>query len=49
MRCFTRLAEKGVDGEGDQPGEMKMTLYNSRKDLEDGENSQGEATWYRDE
>lgn len=28
--------------------EMKMTLYDSRKDAEDGENSQGEATWYRD-
>jgi len=36
-------------GEGDKPHEMKMTLYNSRKDMEDGENSQGEATWYRDE
>jgi len=36
-------------GEGDKPDEMKMTLYNSRKDMEDGENSQGEATWYRDE
>jgi hypothetical protein len=35
-------------GEGDKPDEMKMTLYNSRKDMEDGENSQGEATWYRD-
>jgi hypothetical protein len=36
-------------GEGEKPEEMKMTLYNSRKDMEDGENSQGEATWYRDE
>ena len=36
-------------GEGDKPNEMKMTLYDSRKDMEDGENSQGEATWYRDE
>jgi hypothetical protein len=36
-------------GEGDKPDEMKMTLYNSRKDLEDGENSQGQATWYRDQ
>ena len=34
--------------EGDKPDEMKMTLYDSRKDLEAGENSQGEATWYRD-
>jgi hypothetical protein len=36
-------------GEGDKPDEMKMTLYDSRKDMEDGENSQGEATWSRDE
>jgi len=35
-------------GEGDKSDEMKMTLYDSRKDLEAGENSQGEATWYRD-
>ena len=34
--------------EGDKPDEMKMTLYDTRKDMEDGENSQGEATWYRD-
>jgi hypothetical protein len=34
--------------EDDKSNEMKMTLYDSRKDLEDGENSQGEATWYRD-
>ena len=34
--------------EGDNSDEMKMTLYDSRKDLEAGENSQGEATWYRD-
>ena len=33
---------------GDESGEMKMTLYNSRKDMVDGENSQGEAIWYRD-
>jgi len=25
-----------------------MSLYNSRKDMEDGENAQGEATWDRD-
>lgn len=36
-------------GEGDKPDEMKMTLYDSYKDMEDGENSQGEATWSRDE
>lgn len=35
-------------GEGYKPGEMKIILYNSRKDLEAGENSQGEATWHRD-
>jgi len=35
-------------GEGNKQDEMKMTLYDSRKDMEDGENSQGEATWYRD-
>jgi hypothetical protein len=34
--------------EGDKPDEMKMTLYDSRKDMEAGVNSQGEATWYRD-
>ena len=34
--------------EGDKSDEMKMTLYDSRKDLEAAENSQGEATWYRD-
>lgn len=34
--------------EGDKSDEMKMTLYDSRKDLDAGENSQGEATWYRD-
>lgn len=34
--------------EGDNSNEMKMTLYDSRKAMEDGENSQGEATWYRD-
>ena len=35
-------------GEGEKPDEMKMTLYDSYKDLVDGANSQGEATWYRD-
>jgi len=34
--------------EADKTDEMKMTLYDSRKDLEAAENSQGEATWYRD-
>jgi hypothetical protein len=35
-------------GDGEKTDQMKMTLYNSRKDMEDGENSQGEATWDRD-
>jgi len=35
-------------GDGDKTDEMKMTLYDSRKDMEDGQNSQGEATWDRD-
>ena len=34
--------------EGAKPEEMKMTLYDSLKDMRDGENSVGEATWYRD-
>ena len=34
--------------EGDKPEEMKATLYDSLKDMRDGQNSQGEATWYRD-
>jgi len=34
--------------EGDKPAEMKATLYDSFKDMQDGQNSQGEATWYRD-
>ena len=35
-------------GDGDKTDEMKMTLYDSLKDLQDGANSQGEATWDRD-
>ena len=35
-------------GDGNKTDEMKMSLYNSRKDMEDGENAQGEATWDRD-
>lgn len=34
--------------EGDKPEEFKMTLYDSLKDMRDGGNSVGEATWYRD-
>jgi hypothetical protein len=29
-------------------GEMTMTLYNSYRQMFDGENPQGESTWYRD-
>jgi hypothetical protein len=29
-------------------GEMTMTLYNSYREMFDGENPQGESTWYRD-
>lgn len=35
-------------GDGDKTDEMKMTLYDSLKDMQDGANSQGEATWDRD-
>ena len=35
-------------GEGEKTDQMKVTLYDSRKDMENGENSQGEATWERD-
>lgn len=31
----------------DKSDEMKMILYNSRKDMEGGENSQGQTTWHR--
>ncbi|HEV7374721.1 MAG TPA: hypothetical protein VGN95_08385 [Pyrinomonadaceae bacterium] len=29
-------------------GEITMTLYNSYREMFDGENPQGESTWYRD-
>ena len=35
-------------GEGEKTDQMKLSLYDSRKDMENGENSQGEATWERD-
>ena len=35
-------------GVGERTDQMKVSLYNSRKDMEAGENSQGEATWQRD-
>ncbi len=47
LNYLTRFLHVSM-GDGDKPDEMKMTLYDSRKDMEDGENSQGEATWYRD-
>jgi len=31
-----------------EKGEMKMTLYKSYREMFDGENPQGESTWYRD-
>jgi hypothetical protein len=31
-----------------EKGEMTMTLYNSYREMFDGENSQGESKWYRD-
>jgi hypothetical protein len=31
-----------------EKGQMKMTLYNSYREIFDGENPQGESTWYRD-
>jgi hypothetical protein len=31
-----------------EKGEMTMTLYNSYREMFDGENPQGESTWYRD-
>lgn len=47
LNYLTKFLHASI-GEGDKSDEMKMTLYDSRKDLEAGENSQGEATWYRD-
>lgn len=35
-------------GAGDKTDQMKVTIYDSRKDMESGENSQGEAVWYRE-
>lgn len=48
LNYLTRFLHVSIGGEGDKADEMKMTLYKSRKELEAGENSQGEATWYRD-
>ena len=35
-------------GEGEKADEMKMTLYDTFKDMFDGVNSQGENTWFRE-
>jgi hypothetical protein len=48
LNYLTRFLHISIDGEADKADEMKITLYDSRKDLEAGQNSQGEATWYRD-
>jgi hypothetical protein len=47
LNYLTKFLHISMAG-GDKTDEMKMTLYDSRKDLEAAENSQGEATWYRD-
>ena len=47
LNYLTKFLSLSV-GEGEKPDEMKMTLYDSYKDMVDGANSQGEATWYRD-
>ncbi|MDT4895584.1 MAG: hypothetical protein QOH25_661 [Acidobacteriota bacterium] len=47
LNYFTKFLSLSL-GEGDKPGEMKITLYNSYEDMFDGKNPQGEATWYRD-
>jgi hypothetical protein len=47
LNYLTRFLQVSF-GEGEKTDEMKITLYDSRKDMEAGENSQGEATWYRD-
>ena len=45
LNYLTRFLQISLSDTSD---EMKVTLYNSRKDMESGQNSQGEATWYRD-
>ena len=47
LNYFTEFLHISV-ADGDKSDEMKMTLFNSRKDMEEGKNSQGEATWDRD-
>lgn len=48
LNYLTKFLHVSIGGEGDKVDQMKMTLYISRKELEAGANSQGEATWYRD-
>ncbi len=47
LNYFTKFLSLSM-GEGEKPGEMKITLYDSYEDMFDGKNPQGEATWYRD-
>jgi len=47
LNYLTRFLDVSF-GEGDKRDQMRVTLYNSRKDMETGENSQGAAIWYRD-
>ena len=44
---FTKFLSLAL-GEGEKPGEMTMTLYDTYEDMFDGKNPRGEATWYRD-
>ena len=48
LTYLTKFLRVSIGGGEDKADEMKMTLYDSRKELEAGENSQGEVTWYRD-
>jgi hypothetical protein len=43
INYFSRFLALSVEN-----GEMTMTLYNSYREMFDGENPQGESTWYRD-
>jgi hypothetical protein len=43
LNYFTRFLALAIE-----KGQMSMTLYNSYREMFDGENSQGESTWHRD-
>ena len=43
INYFSRFLALEID-----KSEMKMTQYNSYREMFDGENPQGESTWYRD-